>query len=329
MLNAAIVGLGVWGRQLVDSVLEGGRPKSEHIRFTRAVTRTPAKALDYAKRQGLSLSDNYESILADAEVQAVVLATPPRTHPAEIEAAVAAGKHVFVEKPFTMDKASAERAAASCRAAKLVLAVGHNRRFMPSFRAFEDLVGSGELGRIMHVEANFSGNLALGYPAGIWRTDPAENPAGGMVAMGIHMIDTLIHLLGPIAEVRARSHRRVLETLVDDTTSVLLRFESGVTGTLAVLMATPRIWKEHVMGSKGWAFMRDWETIDVKRIEGAVETRVYPLIDIERAELEAFAAAAAGGNPYPVTLEEAVHGIAVFEAVTKSVEGDGEQVEVE
>jgi predicted dehydrogenase len=74
--------------------------------------------------------------------------------------------------------------------------------------------------------------------------------------------------------------------------------------------------------------MRDWETIDVKRIEGAVETRVYPLIDIERAELEAFAAAAAGGNPYPVTLEEAVHGIAVFEAVTKSVEGDGEQVEV-
>ena len=93
MLNAAIVGLGVWGRQLVDSVLEDGRPKSQRIRFTRAVTRTPAKAVDYAKRQGLSLSDDYGSILGDADVQAVVLATPPRSHPTEIEAALAAGKH--------------------------------------------------------------------------------------------------------------------------------------------------------------------------------------------------------------------------------------------
>ena len=328
MLNAAIVGLGVWGRQLVEAVLEDGRPKSRHIRFTRAVTRTPANAVDFVDRHGLSVTDDYAAVLDDPGIQAVVLATPHSQHLGQIEAAAAAGKHVFVEKPLTLDKASAGRSVAACESANVVMAVGHNRRFLPAVQVLKNMIAGGELGTVLHVEGNFSGSLAYGYRVGTWRADPAENPAGGMAAMGIHMVDTLIHLCGPVASVRALSLRQALDVPVDDTTSMLFRFQSGITGYLGTITATPRLWRVQVFGSKGWAHMRDWQTIDMRWLEGEVETRVHPMVDIQLAELEAFAEATAGGDPYPVTPEEAVHGIAVFEAVAKSAERQGEVVDV-
>lgn len=328
MMNAAIVGLGVWGRRLVDAVLEDGRPKSRRFRFTRAMTRTPDKAADFADRHGLPLSDDLASILDDPEIQAVVLATPHSQHLGQIEAAAAAGKHVFVEKPLTLDARSATQAVAACGSADVVLALGHNRRFLPALEALKDMVVAGELGSVMHVEGNFSGNGAYAFRPGMWRADRAENPAGGMAAMGIHMVDVLIHLCGPISSVRAQSLRQVLDIPVDDTTSMLFRFETGISGYLGTIAATPRLWRIQVFGSTGWAHMRDPRTMDVQRPEGDIETLAFPEVDIELAELDAFAQAVAGEAPYPVTLEQAVHGIAVFEAVATSVDRQGERVDV-
>ena len=158
MLNAAIVGLGVWGRQLVEAVLEDGRPKSEQFRFTRAVTRTPDKAADFADRQGLPVTDDYVSVLDDPEIQAVVLATPHSQHLGQIEAAAAAGKHVFVEKPLTLDALSATKTVAACESADVVLALGHNWRFLPALRALKDMVVAGEF----PVSGSLSGQRLLG-----------------------------------------------------------------------------------------------------------------------------------------------------------------------
>lgn len=332
MLNAAIVGLGVWGRNLVDAVLHDGHPKSKRIRFTRAVTRTPENAAAFANRHCLPVTDDYALVLGDPSIQAVVLATPHSQHLGQIQAAAAAGKHVFVEKPLSLDSPSARSAVAACEAADVVLALGHNRRFLPALEALKDMIGTGQLGSLMHVEGNFCGNLAYGYRLGMWRADPEENPAGGMAAMGIHMVDALIHLCGPIATVQARSLRQVLEIPVDDTTSMLLRFESGITGYLATISATPRLWRIQVFGSNGWAHMRDPSTIDVRRQGGTGSTLDntldYPVVDIELAELEAFAHAISGNVPYPITSAQALHGIAVFEAVVRSVNRDGEVVNV-
>ena len=328
MLNAAIVGLGRWGRLLVDSVQDDGRPKGGHIRFTRAVTRTPANAAAFADRQGLPVSADYASVLDDPEIAAVVIATPHSQHAEQIVAAAKAGKHVFVEKPMTLDKAGAERAVAACRAANVVLAPGHNRRFLPSTQALKALIDGGALGTILHVEGNFSGPLALGYTAGMWRADAVENPAGGMAAMGIHMVDAIIHLCGPIGAVRAQSLRRVLTVDTDDTTSALLRFAGGMSGTLTTITATQRLWRIQVFGSKGWAHVRAPEVMDVHLLEAEPETRTFPAVDIERAELEAFAAAVAGAAAYPITADEAVHGVAVFEAIVASAARRGELVEV-
>lgn len=328
MLNAAIVGLGRWGRRLVGAVQEGGQPLGERICFTRGVTRTPAKAAKFANEQQLLLGDDYAAALADPEIDAVALATPHSQHAEQITAAAAAGKHVFVEKPFTMTKASAEAAVAAAERAGIVLALGHNRRFLPAMEELKSMIDSGELGTILHVEGNFSGMAGLAYTQDMWRSTTAESPAGGMTAMGIHTIDTFIHLCGKLAWVRALSMRQVLQVETDDTTSVMLRFATGQSGFLSTLQATARQWRIQVFGTEGWAHMRDHNVMDVAAVGGKPKPRTYPKVDVERAELEAFAEAAAGGAPYPLPLEQAVHGVAVLEAIIASAARQGEQVRV-
>ena len=103
MINAAIVGLGRWGKALVNAV----QGKSDAIRFVKGVTRTRASAEDFARDKGFTLVDSYDEILADPAIGAVVIATPHSQHADQVRRAIAAGKHILVEKPITLERASA------------------------------------------------------------------------------------------------------------------------------------------------------------------------------------------------------------------------------
>ena len=316
MITAVIVGLGGWGQTLVTSV----QGKSDLIQFTRGVTRTPSKAADFAREMGFSLDDDYAAALADPEIDAVVLATPHTQHAEQMEAAAAAGKHIFVEKPFTLTKESAEASVAAAERAGIVLALGHNRRFLPAVIELRRRIEAGDLGTLSHVDANFSGNPSLRYPADMWRADPEEAPAGAMSPIGIHMVDLLIGLFGPIAQVHAQSFRLASELPIDDTTSMLFRFETGMTACFATLGATARMLKLVVYGNKGWAELRGEPTLVITSMDGEEEVVEYPPFDKEKAELEAFAEAVEGTSAYPIPGAEAIHGIAVFEAIVRSIE---------
>lgn len=318
MLNAAIVGLGRWGQVLVDSV----QGQSKKIQFKAGVTRTLATAQDYADRQGFPLSGNYDALLADDAIDAIVLATPHQQHAEQIIAATKAGKHVFVEKPFTLTKASAEQAVAAADAAGVILALGHNRRFLPSIGELRSRLASEALGIILHVETNFSGSGAMSYPADGWRSDRSESPAGGMSGMGIHMVDAVIDLFGPIKMVRAISKRRALTVDIDDTTPMLFEFESGMTGYLGTLAATVPTQRIEVFGSKGSIEIRDELAFTHRPVVGGVERIDFPKFDKEKAELEAFADAVSGAAPYPLPNDQAIHGVAVFEAIVQSATTD-------
>lgn len=315
MLKAGIVGMGRWGRVLVESVQ---RRNDAGLRFVAGCTGTPEKARAWAAEQGIRMHDGYDAVLADPDVEAVVLATPHKQHAAQVIAAAQRGKHVFVEKPFAMAKADAEAMVAAARAAGVVLALGHNRRFLPATAEMKRLLAEGALGTVLHAEGHISGPAAAGWKEGMWRADRSESPLGGMGAMGIHMIDMLIHLMGRFAEVTVQSHRRVLPH-VDDTTAMLARFESGATCGFATLSLAPQAWRVALYGTKGSLEMRSQQQLVFVPVpgEGAGEpwVRDYPKVDIEAAELAAFAAAAGGGPAYPLPLEDAIHGVAVFETM--------------
>lgn len=324
MLRCAIVGVGRWGQRLVDACQQDGKALSECIRFTHAVARSPEKYADYCQDQQLTLLGDYQQSLANDDIDAVVLATPHSQHFEQIVAATAAGKHVFVEKPFTMNHNDAVLAAESARKAGVVLAVGHNRRFLPAVQDLKTMIDTGVLGTVSHIEGNFSGPFALAYNAKMWRANATESPAGGMTAMGIHIVDTFVDLCGPIAAVRAQSLGHLLAVDIDDTTSIMLNFENGVSGMFSTLCATARQWRIQVFGTLGWAQLRDHHVFDTCFNEQShAETKIYAQTDIEFAELKAFAEACQNGASYPVTLEEAVHGIAVQDAIIESAQSSG------
>lgn len=318
MLRCAIYGMGRWGQTLVDSV----QGTSDKIAFTAGVARDPSKYKAYADGKDFPVFDDYARVLSDPQIDAVVLATPHSMHADHVQQAAEAGKHVFVEKPFTLTKESAAASVAACEQAGVILAVGFNRRFQPSVQALKAIVDGGKLGKILHIEGQHSGPAGYRDKPGNWRASKAENPAGGMCARGLHVLDLMVQCGGPVRSVYAISDRRVIKAERDDTTAMLLQFAGGVSGYLSTVMATGNFWRLQVIGSEGWAEMRGERQLAVSGLEGEPTVTDYDHVDIERAELEAFADCVATNTPFPVSYEDAIHGIAVLEAIERSAEQD-------
>jgi len=331
MIRAAIVGLGWWGKTLVESVQE----TSDLIRFVAGTTRTVTPEIEaFAQAQRFRLAENYEALLADPQVDAVVLATPHSMHAPQVIAAAAAGKHVFCEKPFALTKESAERAVAAARQAGVALGLGYNRRFHPEMSRLRERIRSGELGTVLHVEATMTFPNALLLKPTQWRANREETPCGGLTPMGVHAVDGMIDLCGPIDHVYCQSFRRVVEIDADDTTSVLFRMKQGMSGYLGTMTATGPGFSFQVFGSKGWVRLegmthvagasseerrtRLFGTCKFQPTKGPAEVWEAARLDVTRAALEAFARAASGGPAYPIPVDEMVHGVAVTEAIVRS-----------
>jgi predicted dehydrogenase len=323
MVKAAIVGLGRWGQTLVAAV----QGKSDRLRFTVAVTRDPARSRDFLDRHGLRPVSTLDAALADPGIDAVVLATPHSQHTNQIIAVAASGKAVFCEKPLTLTRAEAERAVAACRAAGIVLGVGTDKRFFPAMQEVARIATSGELGRLLHIEANFSNEVAAAMFSP-WRDAPDESPAGGMTGTGIHALDAMIRMAGPIRRVQALmlSHRKAPDPL--DTISALLEFHSGVSGMLAAVRSTPAFWRVHVFGRSGSAEALGRTELLLRTSGGPPQHLTFPEVDSVRANLEAFADAVAGTAPYPIGTGEMVDVVAAFEAITLAAASDGHVREV-
>jgi predicted dehydrogenase len=323
VIRAAVVGLGWWGRTIVQR-LQG----SKKLRVVRAIDVRPEAAEAFAAEHGLPFSGSLDGALADPEVEAVILATPHSLHHGQVLAAAAAGRHVFCEKPLALSSAHAREMVHACRARGLVLGIGHERRFEPALIEAKRLIEAGELGTIMHIEANFSHDKLAGVPAGDWRASKVDSPVPAITGMGIHLIDAFIHMIGEVTEVHALTARRVLEAAGGDVASVQMRFASGATGFLNCILLTPLYLRLAVFGSKAWVEVRNAShpdtpgpsTLTLCRAGGAPETRRFEWTDTVRANLEAFADAIEGRAGYPFTDAELIANIAVLEALCESAD---------
>ena len=323
MIDAAIVGLGWWGRVHVQSI----QGKSDRIRYIRGVTKELELVRDLEADYGLPLTIEYEDVIRDPAVQAVVLATPHSLHTNQIVAATEMGKHVFCEKPFALKRSDAERSIRACNDAGVALGIGQNRRFWPAIVEIGRMIRDGELGTLMHVEGNYSHDILADVPADSWRSSAAETPAGGMTGMGIHLTDAYLHLVGPVESVHALCVDRVLGRASGDTISVLLKFESGATGYIATTLKTAFLWHLRVLGSEGWVESYVEDEITFCKLGGTPEKHSFPKVDSVLTEMEAFADAVEGIAPYPVPQDQILQNVSVLEAVFEAAES-GETVQV-
>jgi predicted dehydrogenase len=312
MLNVGLIGLGGWGKRLVEAV----QGKSDRIRFAAAVTGTPAKSEAFATKHGFKVGNDLKSMLADPSVHAVVSSGPAGLHAAHSLAALEAGKPVLAVKPMALKRADAEALRAAAQKSGALLALGYNRCFFPAVAELRKRVAAGELGTLLHMEGNFCVDRYFKLkPGADWKTEPSQVLAG---ALADHPLYAMIELLGPVAEVVSHASTRATKLPIADATATLLRFANGASGLLTAIGATATYERTTVFGSKGWAEIREGEHFTLQPIEGDARTAHLPADDPERVELEAFAAAVAGEKPFPVTVDDAVHSVAVLEAMDRS-----------
>jgi predicted dehydrogenase len=320
VINAAVVGLGWWGRKVVRD-LDG----SEHIQIIAGVDVEPG-ARDAMAPWIDDVQPDFGAVLRDDAVDAVILCTPHKFHTDQIIAAAAHGKHVFCEKPLSTSGDDAQRAVDAVTAAGLQLGIGHERRFEPAVVALRSAIMDGQLGTPLVFEGNFSQDKFLDLPADNWRLSAVEAPVGPLSATGIHLVDLAISIFGRPTEVWARLSTQATSFANGDTLAITLAFEKGQTALITAILATPFVGRVTVLGSEGWVEIRDrnhpedsqgWDVTRQVRGEPA-RSEFFPPHGSVRENIEAFAKAVAGEAAYPIPLEEMVANARTFEAITRS-----------
>src|SRR5919197_4486502 len=218
--------------------------------------------------------------------------------------------------------------------AGVTLGLGYNRRFHPEMDKLRERIRTGALGTILHVEATMTFANALLLTPAQWRAQREETPCGGLTPMGVHAVDGMIDLCGAIDHVYCQSFRRVVEIDSDDTPSILFRMKEGISGYLGTMTATGPGFSFQVFGSKGWVRLegmthvagasseerrtRLFGTCKFQPAKGEAQVWEAARLDVTRASLEAFAAAASGGPAFPIPVEQMIHGASVTEAVVRA-----------
>jgi predicted dehydrogenase len=320
VINAAVVGLGWWGRKVVND-LSG----SDDLQIVAGVD-VDAAARDAMRPFLVAVTAELDDVLRDDAVDAVILCTPHKFHTDQIIAAAAHGKHVFCEKPLSTSGEEAQRAVDAITVAGLQLGIGHERRFEPAVVALRKAITDGDLGTPLIFEGNFSQDKFLDLPPDNWRLSAVEAPVGPLSATGIHLVDLAISIFGRPTEVWARLSTQATSFANGDTLAITLAFEKGQTALITAILATPFVGRITLLGSEGWVEIRDrthpedphgWDV--TRQVRGEHASSVFfPPHSSVRENIESFAKAVAGESVYPIPFEEMVANARTFEAITRS-----------
>jgi predicted dehydrogenase len=338
-VRLAPVGLGRWAR-----VLARGAQRGDLIDLCSCFSRDEAKRAAFCAEFGIERSaSSYEELLADVDVEGVIVTTPNDTHKDVIIQALEAGKAVYTDKPIAHTLEDASRIEASVAAAGAVFAVGHSSRRLSGHREMKRWLEDGRLGDVSLAEANFSNERGLELTPQTWRYYADKSPGGAFIQLGVHHADTLQFLLGPVKTVTAHARRLYTSSEVPDAVMAILEFERGPLGYIGTGWASPGVYSMNLLGTKAnlmydldfthWdesQLADDWSTLRAQFYGESVRKPVeLPRTDMFREQLDEFALAIRGEASVEVGAAEAVRALAVVRSAMESSQRDGQAVQVD
>jgi predicted dehydrogenase len=225
---------GIIGCGDVTEVKSGpGFQKARGSALVAVMRRDGAKAADYARRHGVPRwYDNADRLIADPEIDAVYIATPPGSHEFYAHKVCAAGKPCYVEKPMARNTAEAQRMVDAFAAAKLPLFVAYYRRALPRFLKVKEIIDSGVLGELRGVTYSyFDDQMTHPIEPVPWRLQAEYSGGGLFLDLGSHALDLLDGLLGPLSDVTGTARNTGNQYDVENHVAVAFRMGAGSGGT--------------------------------------------------------------------------------------------------
>ena len=225
----AIIGLGMAVTPHARSLLD----LRERVEVAAAYSPSEARRAEFAARFPFPPAANLDAVLANPSIDIVAILTPPNTHLDLVRRAAAAGKHIILEKPLEITTDRAVELVGACREAGVKLGVVLQHRFRPAGIRLRQLIGTGELGALVGCSTSIRLWRPQSYYDAPGRGTKARDGGGVLLTQGIHTLDLMLSLTGPVAEVSAYAtttsvHRMETEDLV----CAAVRFGSGALGVI-------------------------------------------------------------------------------------------------
>src|SRR5499426_148561 len=323
-MKVACIGMGWWSDVLADAIKRSGK-----LSIAGCYSRSADKRDKFAAKYGCRAYPSYEALLADRSIEAVVNTTPNASHLEPTRAAAEAGKHVFLDKPIANTVADARAITQVCSKAKVVLALGYQRRRESHFRWVKRQIVEGAFGKLVNAEANISRDRLGQIDLTSWRYTAEGMPGGVMLQIGIHYTDVLEYLLGPVKAASGQFARLVLPGDNPDVASLVLEHENGALSTLnASYASASEYYLMNVYGKEATAYYDIFEGLRMlKRGEEKPVKVPFANTDTIAEELEEFADAIQGGGAPEVGGEYATTSLAVIRAGIVSAR-EGRHVEI-
>ena len=315
MIKAASVGLGWWSDELAKSI----QGKNRKIKIVGCYSNSKNKQINFSKKYKTNIHKSYNSVVKDPNIDAVILTTPHSLHSQHAIKALRGGKHVFVEKPMATKYLDAKRMYLVAKKHNKILAIGHNRRFSSVYEFINKLNIQKKIGKILHIEANFSASGALNYKKKFWRANRKESPGGSIAGLGIHMIDLICHFGGKVKSVQSLVKKYAVKVNIDDTTSALFEMENNCTANLTTIFACPYTTTFNIFATNMNIFSDvDKNKIKIVHKNGKIQKLNLKNKDTLFLELLEFADNCNNKKKYRIKNTEAAHNVKIMEAIVKS-----------
>lgn len=316
-LRVGLIGPGSIAKRLVPAL-----SSIEGVEFWSVLGRDLGRTRDFATRHGAQSRKkayiDLASFLADPCLDAVIIATPDRLHAQQCIAAARAHKHVFVEKPMATSVRDAKHIVDNCRKSGVQLAVGYHLRFHAGHQQVQQLIASGAIGTIRHINVNWT-MLASETD---WRSSPELGRWWSLAALGTHSLDLVNWLISPkageIVATKVLFSNGFFPGARDETSIVSLVFASGATAQVlsSVVFRAPRL--VEIFGTTG--SIRCVETLGPR---GAGEIFLnnrpltFPVVDPYKGELTDFVNAITGGGTPTVNGAIGSDNVALLQRLSK------------
>jgi len=314
-VKIAMIGAGAIAQAYAQSFT-----KCEHAELVAVVDVREDAAKAVAESHKCLAETDYTKLLDATEVDAVLVCTPPSTHPEICIHFLKKGIHVLCEKPFAVDSPSALAMVDAAEESGAKFTMASKFRYVEDVKKARAIVESGILGDLIMFENTFAGHVDM---RNRWNSDPTISGGGVLIDNGTHSVDIARYLLGPLAEIQAIEGKRVQDLPVEDTVRIFARTEKGVVANIDLSWSLSKQSPDYISlyGTEG-TILIGWRESKYRRNsdqEWIVFGNGYNKFEAFTAQLENFALAIKGEEALLIKVEDALASVAVVETAYESL----------